>query len=184
MAEVAGRNADVLIVGTGSDPTALRNLGDLGRGAAERALQVWGLVYVEAVVSPADVAAARGRALPVAMSMSRFALSATFRGKNVPANLQEPIRARHRHYDFLHHAENDLRNPNRNLFDGEVEAREYLVDRFCIVGTAADCVRRLEAMIRSGRLDGVWITSGASDARITLDLIAAETSAATPGPAQ
>jgi alkanesulfonate monooxygenase SsuD/methylene tetrahydromethanopterin reductase-like flavin-dependent oxidoreductase (luciferase family) len=162
MAELAGRCGDAVIVATGSDATALRSLGDRARTAADADIDVWGLVYLDVIDDERRLADAQQRALPIAMSMSHFCLGATFECKNVPTDMQQVIRAGMAHYDFMHHAGAGV-NPNVALFEHEPEVRDYLRNRFCIVGDREHCRARLRSMLDDGSLAGLWIALSSHD---------------------
>lgn len=170
MAETAGAVGDAAIVGTGTDLVALRTLGDRVR-AGGRDVAVWGLVYLDVVEDGADVVEARRRGMAMGMAQARFSLSASFRDKNVPHEHQQRIRDVMVRYDFTHHASFDG-NPNVDLFEGAEDVRDYLADRFCVVGPAADCAKRLTEMIEVCDLAGVWVAVAPSTAATVVQRLA------------
>jgi alkanesulfonate monooxygenase SsuD/methylene tetrahydromethanopterin reductase-like flavin-dependent oxidoreductase (luciferase family) len=173
-AETAGSVGDVAIVATGSDTTALSNLAVRARASAGGNLPVWGLVYVDVVPPTSSVKDALQRALPIAMSMSRFSLAQTFDEKNVPNRYQATFRKAMSAYDFMHHASDDV-NPNVLLIEEDPEVRDYICQRFCIVGDAAHCLERLSGMIDESGIDGVWMAMGSSDPVGNLERLASAT---------
>jgi alkanesulfonate monooxygenase SsuD/methylene tetrahydromethanopterin reductase-like flavin-dependent oxidoreductase (luciferase family) len=170
MADTAGAVADAAIIGTGADLVALRTLGDRVR-ASGRDVDVWGLVYLDVVAEGRDVREARRRGLAMGMAQARFSLSSSFRDKNVPEEHQQRIREVMERYDFMHHASFDG-NPNVDLFEDAEEVREYLTDRFCVVGTAAACATRLTEMIEVARLAGVWVAVAPATAATVVQRLA------------
>jgi alkanesulfonate monooxygenase SsuD/methylene tetrahydromethanopterin reductase-like flavin-dependent oxidoreductase (luciferase family) len=163
---LAGELADEVTIGTGLDPVALRELAARGHGARPHAhtpLRVWVPAPVYFAESPADPVARRAAA-GMAMLAARFAFASSFDGKNVPEAYQAIIRRGLARYQFSHHAK-DGPNPNAALFDEWPEVRDYLIDRFAVVGTPEQCRERLEHVIREARLDGVWLMPTAPSAR-------------------
>jgi alkanesulfonate monooxygenase SsuD/methylene tetrahydromethanopterin reductase-like flavin-dependent oxidoreductase (luciferase family) len=177
---LAGALASEVTIGTGLDPVALRELAAQARAARARAqiaapLRVWVPAPVYFAKSSADSAVRRSAAV-MAVLAARFAFASSFEGKNVPEAYQPIIRRAFQRYQFAHHAK-DGANPNAGLFDEWPEVRDYIIDRFAIVGTPQQCSDRLEALVREAQLDGVWLmpaapSAGEGDARTALEIAA------------
>lgn len=159
-AEVAGRVADGMIIGTGLDVDAVRSLGGRARQARrdagiEAPFETWAQIPLLIVDDADDVGEARRSIEHLAVSYGRFAFASTFEGKAVPDHLQEPLRAGFARYRFEHHASVGGDNPNATVFDEAPEALAYLVDRMTLVDTAAGCLDRLGTFIEATGVDGV-----------------------------
>jgi hypothetical protein len=98
------------------------------------------------------------RRLPASIAnlAARFAFASSFECKNVPDAYQPIIRRGLERYQFSHHAKNGA-NPNARLFDEWPEVRDYLIDRFTIIGTPEQRRERLETIVWEVQLDGVWL---------------------------
>jgi alkanesulfonate monooxygenase SsuD/methylene tetrahydromethanopterin reductase-like flavin-dependent oxidoreductase (luciferase family) len=157
---LAGALASEVTVGTGLDPVALRELAGRARAARQKAnvaapLKVWVPAPVYFAKSPTDITVRRVAA-SMANLAARFAFASSFECKNVPIAYQPIIRRGLELYELSHHAK-DGANPNARLFDEWPEVRDYLIDRFTIIGTPEQCRDRLERIAREAQLDGVWL---------------------------
>ncbi len=162
--EVAGRHADEVTIGTGIDVGALRDLAARARAARAAAgvttpLKAWVQIMTYLADTPAEVATMRKALAGIAVHHARFSFEASFDGKNVPQEYQAILRERLARYDFAHHGKSGD-NPNGRLFDDHPAIRDYLLDRFCLIGTPDQCARRLETVVREAELDGLWLFTG------------------------
>jgi alkanesulfonate monooxygenase SsuD/methylene tetrahydromethanopterin reductase-like flavin-dependent oxidoreductase (luciferase family) len=160
-AEAAGRVADGIIIGTGADAVAIEALRSRALAAHSRAqrttpFEVWGEVSLNVVERAADITAAREQMLGHAVGHSRHSFSWTFEDKNVPVEFQSDMRELYPQYQFSHHASRDG-NLNASLFANHPRLRDYIIDRFSIIGTPQQCKERLIQFIEEGRLDGVYL---------------------------
>jgi alkanesulfonate monooxygenase SsuD/methylene tetrahydromethanopterin reductase-like flavin-dependent oxidoreductase (luciferase family) len=165
---LAGALASELTIGTGLDPTALRELAGRARAARQSAdiaapLRVWVPAPIYFAKSSTDIPVRR-LAASMANLAARFAFASSFECKNVPEAYQPIIRRGLERYEFSHHAK-DGANPNTILFDEWPEVRDYLINRFTIIGTPEQCRERLETIVREGDLDGVWLMPTSPSAR-------------------
>jgi 5,10-methylenetetrahydromethanopterin reductase len=148
--ELAGRVADGVIVGLGLTPEVVRlSLAAIERGArsAGRSLDevdVWWF----AKTSLAD---RREEAIaPIKMALAASANHAfrfTLDGKGVPDDLHEKIRALQRAYDSHHH---ELPGAANASLPDRFGLTDFLVDRFAVAGTPADCVAQVERAMAAG----------------------------------
>lgn len=164
-ARVAGRVADSVLLGTGLDAGALDTLGaavDEGRAESgdrpEGPVERWGMAHLNVVERESEVAAAVRATMPLAVTNARHAFSGTYVGKNVPADLQEPFRARLARYRFMSHAAPGAGSPNGSLLADRPDLEAYAMERFTIVGTAATCRARVERLAAETDLDGLWFS--------------------------
>jgi 5,10-methylenetetrahydromethanopterin reductase len=148
--ELAGRVADGVIVGLGLTPEVIRlSLAAIERGArsAGRTLDdvdVWWF-------AKASLADRRAEAIePIKMALAASANHAfrfTLEGKGVPPDLHEKIRALQREYDSHHH---ELPGAANASLPDRWDLTDFLVDRFAIAGTPADCVAQVERAVEAG----------------------------------
>jgi len=162
---VAGQLADEVTIGVGMDAGALRELAGLARAARKKAgiaapLKIWTGAPVYFAESAADVPAMRALAGGMVALAARFAFSVSFENKNVPPQFQPVLKQFLDNYAFAHHAKAEG-NPNAKLFDERPDVRDYLIDRFAVVGTPEQCAERLANLVRDAELDGLWIMPGA-----------------------
>jgi alkanesulfonate monooxygenase SsuD/methylene tetrahydromethanopterin reductase-like flavin-dependent oxidoreductase (luciferase family) len=162
-AAAAGRVGDAIVIAQGDDAIATNYLAKVARQARKDAgittpLEVWVMVSVHVVEREADLGHALEAMLITATATTRFAFAFTFDGKNVPQTFHAPLRERLARYTHQHHGSRAGANPNRNLFDGYPELREYLMNRMVIVGTRDQCGRRIEKLSEDASLDGIWLS--------------------------
>lgn len=162
MAEMAGRTADAIIIGTGTDPIAIRNLYERALSARKAAgvqepLEAWSLVTTKVVESESEVEAARKAVEPVVIPHGYFSLDFTFEGKNVPEEFQQPLRERFAKYDFLSLARISGGDPNVALFADRPDLVQYLLDRFSVVGTPEMCAEKLRKLLAETAVSGIWL---------------------------
>jgi alkanesulfonate monooxygenase SsuD/methylene tetrahydromethanopterin reductase-like flavin-dependent oxidoreductase (luciferase family) len=165
---VAGALADEVTIGTGLDAKALCHLAGLARAARAEAgvtapLKIWLPVPVHFAAAETELPALRAAAGGMASLAARFAFSAGFEGKNVPHNYQPVMRQMLDAYQFAHHAKS-TGNPNAGLFDADPAIRDYVLDRFALIGTPEQCAARLATLIREAGIDGLWLMPSAPSA--------------------
>jgi 5,10-methylenetetrahydromethanopterin reductase len=147
---LAGQIADGAVIRTGLTPAIVRDsiaqvhagAREAGRDPAELDLWWWpdvnvGASYAEAVEEIKTSLAMAGNHL------TRF----TAEGKHVPPNLLPKMTVLAERYVFGEHARPG--SANCRLIT-ELGLVDYLADRFAIVGTPADCVKKLEGAIAAG----------------------------------
>jgi alkanesulfonate monooxygenase SsuD/methylene tetrahydromethanopterin reductase-like flavin-dependent oxidoreductase (luciferase family) len=159
VAELAGRRATDLIIGTGLDATAISNLAVRGRAARKAAgiaapLHVWISVSTCVLENASQLGEARATLRGAVNGGSRYSFSSGFAEKNVPEELQAPMLERLRKYDFGSHAK-ATDNPNSALFADRPDIQDYLLNRMLLVGTAEQCLTRVRDVAAKARLDGV-----------------------------
>ena len=164
-AEAAGRVASDLIIGTGLDVEALRNLAARARAARTAAgiatpLRIWAFVTTFVAPDKATADAARISQRGRSVGTARFSFSSTFEGKGVPEAWQPILKERLARYDFSNHGVG-AGNTNGHLFDDYPEIQEYLVNRFQLLGTAEECGARLRQVAEEAGLDGCWCSLSA-----------------------
>jgi alkanesulfonate monooxygenase SsuD/methylene tetrahydromethanopterin reductase-like flavin-dependent oxidoreductase (luciferase family) len=161
-AEAAGRVADDLIIGTGLDVQALKNLSARARAARKAArvtkpLRVWAFITTTIAPDQAAVDHIKKTQPGRAMGTARFSFSQTFEDKAVPEKWQATLKERLARYDFAYHGQGGD-NPNARLFLDVPELQAYLVNRFQLLGTADECLARLTQVSKDAELDGVWFS--------------------------
>ncbi|HKW94378.1 MAG TPA: LLM class flavin-dependent oxidoreductase [Methylomirabilota bacterium] len=148
--ELAGRVADGVIVGLGLTPEVIR----LSLAAIERGARAAGRTLADVDVwwfAKTSLADRRDAAIePIKMALAASANHAfrfTLEGKDVPPDLHEKIRALQREYHAHHHEIPGA--PNASLPD-RWGLTEFLVDRFAIAGTPADCAAQISRAMAAG----------------------------------
>jgi 5,10-methylenetetrahydromethanopterin reductase len=148
--ELAGRVADGVIVGLGLTPEVIAlSLAAIERGAraAGRALadlDVWWFAKTS-LADRRDVAIE-----PIKMALAASANHAfrfTLEGKGVPPDLHEKIRALQREYNAHQH---EIAGAANASLPDRWDLTEFLVDRFAIAGTPADCVAQISRARAAG----------------------------------
>jgi 5,10-methylenetetrahydromethanopterin reductase len=163
--ELAGRVADGVIVGLGLTPEVI----ELSLAAIERGARAAGRRLADVDVwwfAKTNVADTRATAVePIKMALAASANHAfrfTLEGKGVPAALHEPIRGLHRDYDAHQHEIAGARNAHLTDRWG---LTDFLVDRFAIAGTPAECVAQVRRAMVAGATQFVT-TSFVPDPRV------------------
>src|SRR5712692_9655121 len=148
--ELAGRVADGVIVGLGLTPEVIR----LSLAAIERGARAAGRTLADLDVwwfAKTNVADTRTGAIePIAMALAASANHAfrfTLEGKGVPPDLHEKIRALQREYNAHHH---EIAGAANASLPDRWDLTEFLVDRFAVAGTPADCVAQLRRAMGAG----------------------------------
>jgi alkanesulfonate monooxygenase SsuD/methylene tetrahydromethanopterin reductase-like flavin-dependent oxidoreductase (luciferase family) len=162
--EAAGRIASDLIIGTGLDAEALRNLSARARAARVAAgitqpLRVW--AFINTYVAPNEAAAKAATHASRGRANGRYAFASTFEDKAVPEKWHAILRERHARYDHSTHGVAGDANVNTTLFDDHPDLREYLSNRFQLFGTADQCAARLKSVAEEAGLDGAWLSLSA-----------------------
>jgi 5,10-methylenetetrahydromethanopterin reductase len=148
--ELAGRLADGVIVGLGLTPEVIAlSLAAIERGAraAGRTLadvDVWWFAKTNVADSRA---AAIGHIKMALAASANHAFRFTLDGKGVAAELHEPIRGLQRAYDAHHH---EIAGAGNAGLTDRFGLTEFLVDRFAIAGTPADCVAQIRRAMAAG----------------------------------
>jgi 5,10-methylenetetrahydromethanopterin reductase len=148
--ELAGRLADGVIVGLGLTPEVIR----LSLAAIERGARAAGRTLADVDVwwfAKTSLADRRDEAIePIKMALAASANHAfrfTLDGKGVPVDLHERIRALQREYNAHHH---EIPGAGNASLPDRWGLTEFLVDRFAIAGTPADCVAQITRAMAAG----------------------------------
>ena len=148
--ELAGRLADGVIVGLGLTPEVI----GLSLAAIERGARAAGRTLDDVDVwwfAKTSLADRRDEAIaPITMALAASANHAfrfTLEGKGVPVDLHERIRALQREYNAHHH---EIPGAGNASLPDRFSLTEFLVDRFAIAGTPADCVAQIRRAMDAG----------------------------------
>ena len=149
--ELAGEVADGVICGLGISPDVVKlTLKHIAIGA-ERAgrtledIDIWAFTRVNVGT---DRAALVDEIRMELASTAHHAFRFTQEGKLVPPEFAEAIRRVQSGYRPAHHE--DLgESPNAGLMDNP-ELLDYMTDRFAVLGTADECVQRIQSIRASG----------------------------------
>ena len=154
---LAGKIADGVVIRTGITPDIIRHsiaqvhagAREAGRDPAEIDMWWWPDVnvsssYREAVAEITMSLAAAGNHL------SRF----TTEGKHIPPDLVAKIKLLGERYTFEEHVL--VGSKNCQLIE-ELGLVDFLAERFAIVGTAAECIKKLESAVEAGARQ-IWMS--------------------------
>ncbi len=148
--ELAGRVADGVIVGLGLTPEVIA----LSLAAIERGARAAGRTLADVDVwwfAKTSLADRRDAAIePIKMALAASANHAfrfTLEGKGVPPDLHEKIRALQREYNAHHH---EIPGAANASLPDRWGLTEFLVDRFAIAGTPADCAAQVSRAMAAG----------------------------------
>lgn len=155
--KMAGEVADRVLIGGGTtEPVveeAIRRIDagaeEVGRDPAEIEKWVFGR---GAVVD--DRAAVEDTLKSTVAGAGHHTLQFTLEGKQVPDEYVEPVRQLVSEYDSEQHLGLGDDPANRRLID-DLGLTEYLIDRFAIVGTAAEVTDQIETLSAIDGVDGV-----------------------------
>jgi len=148
--ELAGRVADGVIVGLGLTPDVIRlSLDAIGRGARAAGRRLGDLdIWWFAKTNVADTRPAAIAPITMALAASaNHAFRFTLEGKAVPAELHQQIRGLQREYDSHHH---EVAGAGNAGLTDRWRLTDFLVDRFAIAGTPADCVAQIRRAMTAG----------------------------------
>ena len=143
--------ADGVICGLGISPEVVKLTLDHIAIGAERSgrtledIDIWSLTRVNVGV---DREALINEIRMELASTAHHAFRFTQKGKLIPPEFAEGIRQVQAGYRPAHHE--DLgESPNAGLMD-DPDLLAYMVDRFAVVGTAEDCIERIQAVRAAG----------------------------------
>ena len=163
MLRLAGELADGVIVGTGFTPEMVRDaLAYIEEGArlAGRKISDIDIWWFAKVHVHEDGERAREEIRAGLAGSAHHAFNFTLEGKNVPPELEEPIRELRRRYDFSEHAMAE-KPRNAELVD-ELGLREFLLNRFAVAGTPEECRARLKKLAALG-VENLRVTAHVPD---------------------
>jgi len=156
----AGIAADEVVVGQGFDAGATEALTEAvlaGRREAgvDRPLKRW--LYVLADIwedgDGSDDPAERVLFQSMLMSYSRQAMSATYRGKNVPEHMQPRLKELYSKFSFEQYGD----SYNAKLLEEFAEEKEFLRKRFTVAGTPEQVAAQLRDGAAATGVDAIWV---------------------------
>ena len=154
---LAGQIADGVVIRTGITPNIIRNsIAQVHAGAREAgrdpsSIDMWWWPDINIAESYREAVAEITMSLAAAGNhLSQF----TTEGKHIPPDLLPKIKELGARYVFEEHV--TVGSANCRLIE-ELELVEFLADRFAIVGTKADCIRKLEAAAEAGARQ-IWLS--------------------------
>ena len=171
---LAGEVADGVIIGTGLIPEVIADtLSFIDEGAKKAGkrvedLDLWWLVDAHV---DADGERAREDIRTALAASAHHSFAFTLENKRIPKELESGIRALRDGYQTSEHGFMDKSN-NAALVD-EFGLRDYLADRFAIVGTPAECQKRLEDLENLG-VKGLRINNNLPDRTVFMSAWARE----------
>jgi alkanesulfonate monooxygenase SsuD/methylene tetrahydromethanopterin reductase-like flavin-dependent oxidoreductase (luciferase family) len=156
----AGLASDEIVIGQGFDPGCIEQLTAAAEAAREAAgitgpLKRW--LYVLADIweegDGSDDPGEREAFLGIVMAYSRQAMSATYRGKNVPDELQQGLKDLYAGFSFEHYGSAE----NARLLDRFEAEERFLTQRFAVAGTPDQVAEQLKRGVADSGADGVWV---------------------------
>lgn len=167
-AELAGRDGDGILVGSGADADLGRDLIDRAEGARgtdspSRELQRWLHVLINVAASdrPEHRRAAEDEILNAVIGFARHALRGDHGLAAVPPDLVRPIRSLLQAYDFGAHGRAGARQSNAAILAAQPDReaiRRFLFERFAVVGPPEACAQQISDLTRRCGLDGVSLS--------------------------
>ncbi len=148
---LAGEVADGVIIGTGLVPEVVADtltLIDEGARKSGRRVEDLDLWWLADAHVDADGARARRDIRTALAASAHHSFAFTLKGKRVPKELEAGIRALREGYDTSQHGFIE-KSHNAALVD-RFGLGEYLAERFAVVGTPAECRKRLEELEKMG----------------------------------
>lgn len=153
---LAGQIADGVVIRTGITPEIIRDsIAHIHAGAREAgrdpsSIDMWWWPDVNIAGSYSEAVAEITMSLAAAGNhLTRF----TTEGKHIPPDLLPKIKELGKRYVFEEHVA--VGSANCRLIE-ELGLVDFLADRFAIVGTEADCIRKLEVAADAGARQ-IWI---------------------------
>ncbi len=167
---LAGEVADGVIIGTGLTPEVIEDtLAFIDEGAKKSGRRVEDLDLWWLADAHVDAEGERARAdVRTALAASaHHSFSFTLKGKRIPQELEAGIRALRDGYQTSEHGRMD-KSTNAALVD-RFGLRDYLAERFAIVGTPAECRERLKTLEGRG-VKGLRINNNLPDRTAFMDV--------------
>lgn len=165
----AATYADHLVLGQGAAEAAVSSLRSVAeearRATAPRLPEVsfWGFMLLGLAPSEGDLAGVRRDIAAAVVAYSRQAFDHTFEGKAVPAELQGPLRELYASYSFEEHSTPGESRNARLLHGDGADLESFLFDRFALVGMPEAVAGRLRAVLRSTRLQRLFLSAISTD---------------------
>ncbi len=171
---LAGEVADGVIIGTGFIPEVIADtLTYIDEGARKSGrrvedLDLWWLVDAHV---DGDGERAREDIRTSLAASAHHSFAFTLEGKRIPTELESGIRALRDGYKTSEH--NVIEKGNNAALVDEYGLRDYLADRFAIVGTPEECRKRLEVLGNMG-VTGLRINNALPDRTVFMNAWAKE----------
>ena len=154
---LAGQIADGVVIRTGVTPDIIRDsIAQIHAGAREAgrdpaAIDMWWWPDINIAGSYREAVADITMSLAAAGNhLSRF----TTEGKHIPPELLSKVKLLGERYSFEDHVM--VGSANCRLIE-ELGLVDFLAERFAVVGTAADCIRKLETIVEAGARQ-IWLS--------------------------
>lgn len=159
MLRLAGRLADGIVVGTGLTPELVKDAINYVREGAQEAgrkledIDLWWIV--KGNLGEDREAAVREIRMALAAS-AHHAFRFSLDGKRVPPELVERIETLKREYQTQEHERLGAGKHNADVVD-RLGLRDFLAERFAVVGTPRDCIKKIESLVEAGA-NKLWIS--------------------------
>jgi 5,10-methylenetetrahydromethanopterin reductase len=148
--QLAGEIADGVVINTGLTPDIIRDSIAQVRIGCERAGRDIGAVdmwWLPLTCVDDDRDRALHAIAPTLASAGSHLSRLAIKGKHIPPELLDRVKELGRRYNSAQHDMPDSRN--RDLIN-ELGLRDYLAERFSVIGSPRDCIAKLERAIEAG----------------------------------
>src|SRR5262249_49424666 len=148
--QLAGEIADGVVINTGLTPEIIRDSIAQVRIGAERAgrdvsaVDMW---WLPLTCVDDDYQRALYKVAPTLASAGSHLTRLATKGKHVPPELMDKIKELGRRYNSAQH---DMPESANRALIKELGLIDYLADRFAVIGSARDCIAKLERAIEAG----------------------------------
>jgi 5,10-methylenetetrahydromethanopterin reductase len=148
--QLAGEIADGVVINTGLTPDIIRDSIAQVRVGCERAgrdLSAVDMWWLPLTCVDDDYARALDKVAPTLASAGSHLTRLATRGKHVPPELMEKVKELGRRYNSAQH---DMPQSGNRALIKELGLIDYLADRFAVIGSARDCIAKLEQAAEAG----------------------------------
>ncbi len=171
---LAGELADIVVLGTGILPELIAeqvervNEGAHRAGRSPEEVDKWVLARCNVMNDRADAIEKLKSSLA---GVAHHSLQFSMEGKSVPDEYREPLETLISKYNT--DAGTLPGSPNAELLD-QLDLTEYLANRYGVVGTPDDCIRKMEEIHNTGLVDGVFLSAAPGRKREVIQLFGTE----------
>jgi len=148
--QLAGEIADGVVINTGLAPAIIRDsIAQVRIGAARagRDLAEIDMWWLPLTCVDDDYDRALYKVAPTLASAGSHLTRLSSSGKHVPPELMDKVKELGRRYNSAQH---DMPESANRALIKELGLTDYLADRFAVIGSARDCIAKLERAIEAG----------------------------------
>ena len=148
--QLAGEIADGVVINTGLTPEIIRDSIAQVRIGAERAgrdLSAVDMWWLPLTCIDDDYQRALHKVAPTLASAGSHLTRLATKGKHVPPELMDKVTELGRRYNSAQH---DMPESGNRALITELGLTDYLADRFAVIGSARECIAKLERAVEAG----------------------------------